>query len=71
MSDGDVRENGGERSIVRDVILYVGAILVLLGFGTLYFDDRYNASTNRTLGIALVVLAGVAFGAWLATHRDH
>jgi hypothetical protein len=42
--------------LVGEVLVYAGAVVLMLGLGTLYFDHRYRGATNRTLGIVLTVL---------------
>jgi hypothetical protein len=51
--------------IVGEVLAYAGALLLMLGLGTLYFDHRhYPGGANTGLGIVLTVLGviGLAIG---------
>jgi hypothetical protein len=36
-------------------LLYVGALLLMLGLGTLYFDHKYYASSDTAAGIAVTI----------------
>jgi hypothetical protein len=43
--------------IAGEVLVYAGALLLMLGLGTLYFDHRhYPGGANTSLGIVFTVL---------------
>jgi hypothetical protein len=60
MTDGKAPRTGRGSFIGSEVLLYVGALLLMLGLGTLDFDHKYHASSNTALGIALTILGVLA-----------
>jgi hypothetical protein len=62
----------GERrgwSLRNDLLLYLGALLLMLGLGTLVFDPKHSASSDSAAGIVVTMFGVVALAASLVVWR--
>jgi hypothetical protein len=56
--------------IVGEVLAYTGALLLMLGVGTLYFDHRhYPGGANTPLGVVLTVLGVIGLAIASTQHK--
>jgi hypothetical protein len=65
MTDGERRR----WSLRNDLLLYLGALLLMLGLGTLVFDPKHSASSDTAAGILVATFGVVALVACLVVWR--
>jgi hypothetical protein len=56
-------------SLSSDLLLYLGAVLLMLGLGTLIFDPKHHPSSSSTAGIVITTLGAIAILAVAARRR--